>query len=181
MKDTLSPASFGTKDGRAAIIREARPADAKPCIDIVREATTMRPRTIMTMTNEVWGVREWRRRMLNLGSHGVTLVAEIDGVVTGLLGAARGERPATKHGLEVGITVGEPFRGIGVGRALMESAESWARAHQIERMVLGVYDGNPIARSLYESLGYEVEGIERRNVKFPEGYRDTIRMAKFLT
>ncbi len=171
---------FTTKDGRDGLTRPAQRGDAAGCLAIVREATMMRPRTIMTTTGELWGVREWRRRMLGLGRDGITLVAEVEGVVAGLLGAARGERPVTRQDAELGITVAELYRGVGVGRALMDAFEAWARAGGVERAVLGVYDHNDFARALYESMGYQVEGVERRGVKFPEGYVDTVRMAKFL-
>lgn len=171
---------FTTRDGRAGSVRAARRGDARACIDIVREATRMRPRTIMTTTEEVWGLREWRARMLGQGDRGVTLVAEVGGDIVGLLGAARGDRPVTAHVAELGITVAERARGAGVGRALMEAFEDWARAHGVTRLVLGVYDTNDTARRLYESLGYEIEGVERQSVKFPDAVHDTIRMAKFL-
>lgn len=171
---------FTTRDGRAGVIRPARRSDAAACIAIVREATMMRPRTIMTTTDEVWGVREWRARMLGLGERGVTLVADIGGDVAGLLGAARGDRPVTAHVADLGITVAERYRGQGVGRALMEGLEDWARARGVTRLVLGVYDTNDVARRLYDSLGYEVEGVERQSVKFADATHDTIRMAKFL-
>lgn len=140
----------------------------------------MRPRTIMTMTDEVWGVREWRKRMLGQGERGITLIAEVEGVVVGLLGAVRGDRPVTAHGAEFGITVAAAYRGSGVGRAMLESLEDWARAHGVWRLVLGVFESNVEARGLYESLGYENEGVERQAVAFPDQTVDVLRMSKFL-
>ncbi|GAC1412003.1 MAG: GNAT family N-acetyltransferase [Actinomycetota bacterium] len=172
--------SFVTKDGRPGVVRPAQRSDAAPCLVIVEEATRMRPRTIMTMTNELWSVREWRRRMLDQGDLGITLIAQVQDEVAGLLGAARGDRPVTRHVAELGITVAGRFRGIGVGRALMHGFELWATSLGIERAVLGVYDTNAPARALYEAMGYIVEGVERRSVKFPDGYADTVRMAKLL-
>jgi putative acetyltransferase len=113
----------------------------------------MHPHTIMTLPHEVWGRREWRRRMLGQGDMGVTLVAEVEGRVAGLLSASRGDRPVTRHVAEFGITVGSAYRGVGVGRALIEAFEDWARRHRVDRCVLGVYATNEQARHLYESLG----------------------------
>jgi len=140
----------------------------------------MQPRTIMTMTDEVWSVREWRRRMLGQQDRGITLVAEVDGRVAGLLGAVRGDRPVTAHGAEFGITVAEEYRGAGVGRAMLEALEDWARARGVWRLVLGVFENNTNARALYESLGYEVEGVERQAVAFPDVTVNVLRMSKFL-
>ncbi|HEX9697520.1 MAG TPA: GNAT family N-acetyltransferase [Actinomycetota bacterium] len=181
--DTSSKAprrTFTTRDGRSGLVRPAQRSDAAACVAIVKEATTMRPRTIMTMTDEVWGVREWRKRMLGQGDRGISLVAEVDGRVVGLLGAVRGDRPVTSHGAEFGITVAAAYRGGGVGRAMLEALEDWARAHGVWRLVLGVFESNEGARGLYESLGYEAEGVERRVVAFPDGTVDVLRMSKFL-
>jgi RimJ/RimL family protein N-acetyltransferase len=171
--------AFTTKDGRAGLVREARPRDARACLDIVREAANERPRTILT-SDEIWSPRQWRRNRLGLGDRGVTLVAEMDGVVAGTLGVNRGDRPALRHTAEFGITVATRFRGVGFGRALLEALEDWARGVGVEKVVLGVHDHNTVARSLYESMGYEVEGVNRREAKFAEGYIDIVRMAKFL-
>ena len=54
------------------------------------------------------------------------------------------------------IEVGEAFRGRGYGRAAMQLAEEEARSHGLRRLGLNVFGHNPVATSLYISLGYEV-------------------------
>jgi ribosomal protein S18 acetylase RimI-like enzyme len=54
------------------------------------------------------------------------------------------------------IEVGESFRGRGYGRAAMKLAEEEARRHGLRRLGLNVFGHNPVASSLYSSLGYEV-------------------------
>jgi ribosomal protein S18 acetylase RimI-like enzyme len=46
------------------------------------------------------------------------------------------------------------FRGAGLGRRLMQQAETHARASGIRRLLLGVYSGNDAAISFYERLGF---------------------------
>lgn len=174
-------ASFTTKDGRPGLVRDARASDARPVLAIVREATTMRPRTIMTTTDEVWTPRKWRQNMLGLGDRGASLVAEVAGEVAGIAGVLRGDRLPVRHVAELGITIGAAWRGIGVGRALMAGVERWARTAGMAKLVLGVFDGNATARALYEKLGYEVEGVERIAIRFPDATYDLIKMGKILT
>jgi diamine N-acetyltransferase len=50
------------------------------------------------------------------------------------------------------------FRGAGLGRRLMQEAESYARSHGMRRLLLGVYSGNNAAISFYERLGYKRVG-----------------------
>ena len=171
---------FTTKDGRAGLVRHARTSDARPVLAIVREATTMRPRTILTTTDEVWTPRKWRQNMLGLGDRGASLVAEVAGEVAGIAGVIRGDRPALRHVAELGITIGPFYRGVGVGRAMMLGIERWATRAGVTKLVLGVFDANVPAQRLYETLGYEVEGVERAAARFPEATFDLVKMAKSL-
>ncbi len=171
---------FTTKDGRPGAVRGAKPGDAKACLAVVWEATNERPRTLMTSPEEFWTPRQWRKHRRGWEADGVWLVAEVDGKVCASLGAERGKRPRERHVAEFGITVGGAYRGIGVGRAMLETLEVWAREQGVERIQLRVFDTNERARALYERLGYESEGAEKSAVKFPDEYIDALRMAKLL-
>jgi ribosomal protein S18 acetylase RimI-like enzyme len=54
------------------------------------------------------------------------------------------------------IEIDKDFRGKGLGRAAMEAAEEWTRERNGTRLGLSVFGPNLTARSLYDSLGYEV-------------------------
>lgn len=54
------------------------------------------------------------------------------------------------------ISIREPFRGRGLGRAAMLAAEHVARQAGVEAIGLNVFGPNTAARNLYESLGYAV-------------------------
>ncbi len=54
------------------------------------------------------------------------------------------------------IEISKDARGRGFGRAAMEAAEEWTREHGGTRVALNVFGPNLTARSLYDSLGYEV-------------------------
>jgi len=172
--------TFTTRDGRAGLVRVARPRDARACLAIVTEAVRERPRTLAVVEDELWSPRVWRRHRIDWSARGVSLVAEIEGRVVGQLTCERAPRTVTRHGAEFGITIARAARGIGVGRALLDALEAWARAHGVTRIALGVFAGNERAITLYRSCGYTEEGVERRGVRFPEGDVDVIRMSKFL-
>jgi RimJ/RimL family protein N-acetyltransferase len=169
---------FVTRDGRAGLVREARSTDARACLAIVAEAARERPRTLAVLEKELWRPKDWRRHRLSWGATGVSLVAEVDGAVVGQLTCERGVRAVTRHSAEFGITITAPARGIGVGRAMLKTLESWAREFGVTRIALGVFPHNERALTLYRSLGYEEEGVERAGMKFPEGEQDVIRMSK---
>jgi ribosomal protein S18 acetylase RimI-like enzyme len=54
------------------------------------------------------------------------------------------------------IEISKESRGRGFGRAAMEAAEEWTRERGGTRVALNVFGPNLTARSLYDSLGYEV-------------------------
>lgn len=168
------------RDGRTGLVRVAQPRDARACLRIVAEAARERPRTLSVLENELWSPRLWRRHRRDWSADGVSLVAELEGEVVGQLSADRGARRTNRHAAEFGITVAASAWGVGVGRALLEALEVWAREQGVTRIALGVFEENERARSLYRSLGYVDEGVERAGVRFPEGDRDIVRMSKLL-
>ena len=70
--------------------------------------------------------------------------------------ALRSPRGEPDTGWVYDLEVDEAFRGRGYGRAAMQLAEEEARRHGLRRLGLNVFGHNPVASSLYISLGYEV-------------------------
>lgn len=60
------------------------------------------------------------------------------------------------------IEIEAAFRGRGLGRAAMRLAEGEARARGMTSLGLNVHGPNTVARSLYESLGYEVMSLQMK-------------------
>lgn len=55
------------------------------------------------------------------------------------------------------IVVAPDFDGRGIGRALLDFAEHWAKEHRCRFMTLAVFPNNERARNLYERHGYGIE------------------------
>jgi putative acetyltransferase len=73
-------------------------------------------------------------------------------------------RPRRRHAGAIGICVHEEWHGKGVGTALMRAivdlADNWLN---LTRLELEVYADNEAAISLYERMGFEVEGTLRQH------------------
>lgn len=104
----------------------------------------------------------------------------------GLVGTVSVEfsaRTKTRHkGLIVAMFVREEYRGQGVARKLMRAAID----HGLERnglrlLQLEVTQGNTAAEQLYESLGFQVYGVEPMAVLTPGGFRSKVHMWLDLT
>lgn len=57
------------------------------------------------------------------------------------------------------LMVSEAAEGRGVGRALMQTAEGWARERGLRRLSLEVFAGNARARAFYQKLGFEEDSL----------------------
>jgi ribosomal protein S18 acetylase RimI-like enzyme len=60
------------------------------------------------------------------------------------------------------IEVDPAFRGRGYGRAAMILAEGEARSRGMTSLGLNVHGQNKVARSLYDSLGYDVTALQMK-------------------
>lgn len=123
------------------------------------------------------------------GAWGAHLIAEW---VAGeqLIGTSeiwRMKQSLLRHVALMSVEVHPSAQGLGVGRRLFERALAWAtltRSHdqpRVERLELYVRADNVRARRLYESLGFEVEGVRRRFVRLGDGrYIDDLVMGRLL-
>lgn len=92
----------------------------------------------------------------------------------------RDTAPKRNHTATCQLVVLKAFRGRGIGRRLLGTALAWARDTGIEKVTLTVFSSNEAARKLYETFGFEVEGVLKGQVRIDGEDVDDILMAKFL-
>ena len=150
--------------GNATIkIRQARlPADEPVILSFINglqdyeEAFEPNRRLDADFAQEHW--REAQRR--HAEKHGTFLIAEDNGVAVGWafahdetaeLFVIEAER---LHGFLAELYVAPQARGKGLGRALIEGCEAWARSRGHKLLTVGVLAKNPSASRAYEGAGY---------------------------
>jgi ribosomal protein S18 acetylase RimI-like enzyme len=75
-------------------------------------------------------------------------------------GTAVGTATGAEYEVEAGVAhvyamwVAPDARGAGVGRALLDAVEAWARERGCDRLVLSVTETNETARRFYEARGF---------------------------
>lgn len=118
----------------------------------------------------------------NLDPNKLLLVAEVAGKVVGFLDFANGHRLRLEHQGSLGISIQKNYRGLGLGKLLMETLIHWAQDHPIiEKICLEVLASNEPAIQLYKSLGFNIEGRKIKQLKLDDHtYEDLIQMAKLL-
>jgi ribosomal protein S18 acetylase RimI-like enzyme len=105
------------------------------------------------------------------------VVAVIEDKVIGWCDITSLHRPVFAHSGVLGIGVLAPFRGRGIGEALMRPAIEKARSKGLTRIELTVREHNKPAISLYEKLGFKAEGLHRNAVRIGNKYENHISMA----
>jgi RimJ/RimL family protein N-acetyltransferase len=96
------------------------------------------------------------------------------------LSISRDVHPASEHVADLGLMVSREHRRQGIGLALMEAAEQWARVAGVRKLELHVFPHNEPAIALYEKLGYEREGLRRGHYRRGDELLDAILMAKVV-
>lgn len=164
-----------------ALIRSAEPGDAGPLVRLA-EAVGSEEGGWLIADGGWRSVPEERRylKAIRRHSYAAVLVAELDGHIVGRLSIGRDSHPASEHVADVGVMVADGYRRQGIGRALMESAEAWAKSVGVRKIELHVFPHNESALALYERLGYRQVGVRHGHFRRSAGYVDAILMEKDL-
>jgi len=122
------------------------------------------------------------RKRLGRSEDNFVLGAFIDRQLIGMAGffRRRGEKIRHRGGIW-GVYVSEECRGNGIGRALLgELIGLLQLLPGMQQVALAVSSQNAGAKGLYESLGFEVYGCERRALKIGDEYVDEELMVLYF-
>ncbi|HYG58900.1 MAG TPA: GNAT family N-acetyltransferase, partial [Symbiobacteriaceae bacterium] len=90
------------------------------------------------------------------------LAAEVDGKMVGTIGLHT-STGCQQHVGYLGMSIHDAYQGKGLGRRLMDAvldlADNWL---MLDRIALGVYPDNQAAVHLYNTAGFEWEGLSPR-------------------
>ena len=125
-------------------------------------------------------VQEQRGLLESILAGGTVLLAEEGGRPVGFLEASRGAFRRNRHVAHLVVGVLGAHSGRGIGSALMQKAELWAREHGVHRLELTVMAHNAAAVALYEKAGFVVEGTRRHSMLVDGSYVDELYMARLL-
>jgi ribosomal protein S18 acetylase RimI-like enzyme len=121
------------------------------------------------------GLRKFVQK--NLKANGAQYVAIVEGNVVGWCDVTRLERPIFKHTGTMGLGLIKKYRGIGIGKSLIQAALDKARAIGLTRVELTVREGNSHALEIYKKFGFQVEGVKKKAVCIDGVYEDITCMA----
>lgn len=155
-------------------VRPIESRDARDISRIARQAGVL-PTTLGLPSDRVADLESFIDR-LTVEDH--YLVAELDGVVTGLAGLSVGTG-RLRHSGRIHLYVDETHHNRGIGSALLDAvlslADDWLLLHRLDLTVLVA---NQPARHLYERAGFVTEGRRRDSVVSEGDFADEFLMAR---
>jgi RimJ/RimL family protein N-acetyltransferase len=179
------PEEFTTKDGTSFVVRTAVPGDAEMLLTTAREvlnerldATITRPEEFQVTVDEE---HVWIKKHTEAENSAMFVAVHRDQIV-GWIVLRGGDRRRTRHTGLLGITVVRPWRGRGVGTALMEVLIEWADQNPVvEKIKLGVVATNERGLALYHKMGFVQEGRQSYEFKREDGtYLDNVQMYRLV-
>jgi len=168
-------------DGHEAVIRTARPGDARPLVRLLDVIAAESRVTLLMLPGQI-PAREWRRRIAAAAERDTSLFlcAWAGDRLVGNLGISADAHPASAHVRVLGMSVARDSRSLGVGGALLDTAIAWATEQGAEKVELSVFAHNTPAIGFYERHGFVREGLRRRQFVRAGEYHDEVLMARFL-
>lgn len=108
------------------------------------------------------------------------LVAEANGRIVGYSRCEGSPLSRMAHKVEFGVGVIRDYWGHGIGRQLLDRSVEWSDETGIQKMTLHVIETNVKAIDMYKKVGFEIEGVLKRDRLLADGnYYNTIAMGRF--
>lgn len=112
-------------------------------------------------------------------SKNLFLVAETNGKLVGFSRCEENPLKRSAHKVEFGVGVLKDYWGVGIGKNFLKESINWADANEIHKISLAVLETNEKAIGLYKKLGFEIEGILKKDKRLSDGqYYNTVLMGR---
>ncbi len=170
---------YRTTDGKTV---EVRKGDIPDSIGIINVWNSVVRERSFTMGLNFFDVREEQEFIKSLDKREALLVAVLDGKIVGysLVLIPDKKCMSTLHVAEIGTWVIKEYRGLGIGRFLLDSVFSFTRNNEFEKIVIKVRSTNNGALNFYEKNGFTEAGRFRNQIKIDGKYEDHVLMEIFL-
>ena len=175
--------TYTLKTGEQLIIREATRSDASDMIQYVKQVgdetdflTFEGSQFNKSEQEEITIIQEHKDR-----PNQIFLLALIDEELVGMLNVVASPKPRLQHVGEFGVSVLKSHWNKGIASILIKMMISWAEESKIIKKInLKVLQNNKVALQLYKRLGFEIEGLLRRDFFIKDVYYDAYMMGMIV-
>ena len=164
-------------NGKKIIIRRAKESDAEGIINCFNDVMS---EGIYLLGERYMGDAEFLSLRIKDENNELFLVALDNEKIIGILTLTRESFVKNMHGAFLGIAIIKGYRHQGIGKNMINMSFEWAREVGIEKICLEVFSTNIHAIELYKKMGFEIEGVRKKQFKIAGEYVDDVLMAKFL-
>lgn len=183
----IDPVEVTLRDGARLRLFSPVESDAERALEFFRRVTRTTDNILSAPEDADALTIDDERRMIETAREnpcGLVIVAEPadGGPIVAMCDIRPYRHVRARHGVVLGISVAEAWRGRGLGRIMMQRVIDWAREHPtIERITLGVLADSPDAQRLYRSFGFVETGRLPGFIRMADGrLRDEISMSLYL-
>ena len=162
-------------------IRQIQIEDAKNLLNLLKKLDTETPFLLYEKDERKRTIEQQRKNIkeqLEKGS--LTFVLEDNKKLVGYVFGNIFTANRKKHCMNLAIAILQEYTGKGYGTKLMNTIEEYAINNGITRLELEVSKNNKVAISLYQKIGFEVEGVKRNAFLVNGKYEDELLMAKII-
>ncbi len=160
------------KKGREIVLRSAEESDAENLIQYLK-ATAAETPFLIREPDEITLSIEQEQAFIKAkkdSENELLLIAEIGGRHIGNCSIMRiGGYRRYRHRCEAAIALYKEYCGLGIGKAMLETALEAAKKMGYGQAELEVIVGNKPAIALYEKLGFQIYGTFPDNMKYADG------------
>lgn len=160
-------------------VREVQPHDARGIIDILNPIIETKKYSVMV---ETFTLEEEINFIKNFPERGIFHVATNEDKVVGfqVIEPISSLTAAFDHVGIIGTYIDLTLRGQGIAKKLFEATFTLAKNKGFEKLTAYVRSDNPVALKTYQSNGFDIIGIAKRQAKIDGAYVDEIFIEKFL-
>jgi RimJ/RimL family protein N-acetyltransferase len=157
-----------------SMIREIRESDAGSFLALCKQLDEENKFMLLEPGERKTTLEEQEKRIREILSkdNEIIFVAEEQGSLIGYVAAFGGSYARNRHEVYIVAGIMEAFTSRGIGTALFEKLDAWAREHRIHRLELLVMVHNTRGVGLYKKMGFEIEGVKRDSLWVDGHYVD---------
>lgn len=168
---------FLAKDGRKLKLRAVRWEDLDALLEFINSLVEEGADIYMTTKTTRDAEADWLGRLLARIEKGevIDCIGEVDNQVVAHAEVVK-RAGIMSHVGDLGIGIRQGYRGVGIGRHVIQTLIDESRKAGLEILVLDVFDTNESAKALYRKMGFREIGRIPHAIRKQNRYIDLVRM-----